>query len=95
MYHRPDLVGGFTYIYILYRKEGIMQRQIVKNLISIYTAKILDAKTNIDVLMINPTSIPEHSEFTKELDKHITEIATAKEKIAVLEDDLAYLGKDH
>ena len=48
-----------------------------------------------DVLMINPTSIPEHSDFTKELDKHITEIATAKEKIAVLEDDLAYLGKDH
>ena len=55
-----------------------MQRQIVKNLISIYTAKILEAKTNIDVLMVNPTSIPEHSEFTKELDKHITEIATAK-----------------
>ena len=62
---------------------------------SIYTAKILDAKTNIDVLMINPTSIPEHSDFTKELDKHITEIATAKEKIAVLETDLAYLGEDH
>ena len=53
------------------------------------------AMTNIDVLMVNPTSIPEHSEFTKELDKHITEIATAKEKIAVLEDDLAYLGKEH
>jgi 2-phospho-L-lactate guanylyltransferase (CobY/MobA/RfbA family) len=45
--------------------------------------------------MVNPTSIPEHSEFTKELDKHITEIATAKEKIAVLENDLAYLKKDH
>ena len=72
-----------------------MQRQIVKNLISIYTAEITKAKTNIDVLMVNPTSIPEHSEFTKELDKHITEIATAKEKIAVLEDDLAYLEKDH
>jgi hypothetical protein len=72
-----------------------MQKQIVKNLISIYTAKILDAKTNIDVLMINPTSIPEHSDFTKELDKHITEIATAKEKIDVLETELSYLGKDH
>ena len=72
-----------------------MQKQIVKNLISIYTAEITKAKTNIDVLMINPTSIPEHSDFTKELDKHITEIATAKEKIAVLEIDLAYLGKDH
>tara|TARA_R100001015_G_C4624680_1_gene182908 strand:+ start:215 stop:433 length:219 start_codon:yes stop_codon:yes gene_type:complete len=72
-----------------------MQRQIVKNLISIYTAEITKAKTNIDVLMVNPTSIPEHSEFTKELDKHITEIATAKEKIAVLKDDLAYLGKDY
>jgi len=72
-----------------------MQRQIVKNLISIYTAEITKAKTNIDVLMINPTSIPEHSDFTKELDKHITEIATAKEKIAVLEDDLSYIGRDH
>lgn len=72
-----------------------MQKQIVKNLISIYTAKILDAKTNIDVLMINPTSIPEHSDFTKELDKHIAEIATAKEKIDVLETELSYLGKDH
>ena len=72
-----------------------MQRQIVKNLISIYTPEITKDKTNIDVLMFNPTSIPEHSEFTKELDKYITEIATAKEKIAVLEDDLAYLGKDH
>ena len=72
-----------------------MQRQIVKNLISIYTAKILDAKTNIDVLMVNPTSIPEHSDFVKELDKHIIEIATAKERIAVLEEDLAYLGRDH
>ena len=72
-----------------------MQKQIVKNLISIYTAKILDAKTNIDVLMINPTSIPEHSDFTKELDKHITEIAKAKEKIDVLETELSYLGKDH
>ena len=72
-----------------------MQRQIVKNLISIYTAEITKAETNIDVLMVNPTSIPEHSEFTKELDKHITEIATAKEKIAVLETELFYLGKDH
>jgi|TARA_B100000424_G_scaffold161912_1_gene124028 hypothetical protein len=72
-----------------------MQRQIVKNLISIYTAEITKAKTNIDVLMVNPTSIPEHSEFTKELDKHITEIATAKEKIDVLETELSYLGKDH
>ena len=72
-----------------------MQKQIVKNLISIYTAEITKAKTNIDVLMVNPTSIPEHSEFTKELDKHITEIATAKEKIAVLETELSYLGKDH
>ena len=72
-----------------------MQRQIIKNLISIYTAEITKAKTNIDVLMVNPTSIPEHSEFTKELDKHITEIATAKEKIYVLETDLAYLGKDY
>ena len=72
-----------------------MQRQIVKNLISIYTAEITKAKTNIDVLMVNPTSIPEHSEFTKELDKYITEIATAKEKIYVLETDLAYLGKDY
>ena len=72
-----------------------MQKQIVKNLISIYTAEITKAKTNIDVLMINPTSIPEHSDFTKELDKHITEIATAKEKIAVLEDDLSYIGRDH
>ena len=68
-----------------------MQRQIIKNLISIYTAEITKAKTNIDVLMVNPTSIPEHSEFTKELDKYITEIATAKEKIYVLETDLAYL----
>ena len=72
-----------------------MQRQIIKNLISIYTAEITKAKTNIDVLMGNPTSIPEHSEFTKELDKYITEIATAKEKIYVLETDLAYLGKDY
>ena len=72
-----------------------MQRQIVKNLISIYTAEITKAKTNIDVLMVNPTSIPEHSEFTKELDKHITEIATAKEKIYVLETELSYLGKDY
>ena len=72
-----------------------MQRQIVKNLISIYTAEITKAKTNIDILMVNPTSIPEHSEFTKELDKHITEIATAKEKIDVLETELSYLGKDH
>ena len=72
-----------------------MQRQIVMNLISIYTAEITKAKTNIDVLMVNPTSIPEHSEFTKELDKYITEIATAKEKIYVLETDLAYLGKDY
>ena len=72
-----------------------MQRQIIKNLISIYTAEITKAKTNIDVLMVTPTSIPEHSEFTKELDKYITEIATAKEKIYVLETDLAYLGKDY
>ncbi len=45
--------------------------------------------------MVNPTAIPEHSDFVKELDKHIIEIATAKERIAVLEEDLAYLGKDH
>ena len=72
-----------------------MQKQIVKNLISIYTAKITEAKTNIDVLMVNPTAIPEHRDFVKELDKHIIEIATAKERIAVLEEDLAYLGRDH
>ena len=42
-----------------------MQKQIVKNLISIYTAKITEAKTNIDVLMVNPTAIPENSDFVK------------------------------
>ena len=58
---------------------------IIKSMMAIYTAQITEAKVNIGVLLQNPTAIPEHGNFVKELDKYISSIATAQDKIAVLE----------
>ena len=57
---------------------------VMKSVREIYTAQITQSKLNVQILLSNPTSIPEHSDFVKELDKHIGDIATATDKLAVL-----------
>ena len=48
---------------------------VMKSMREIYTAQITQSKLNVQVLLNNPTSIPEHSDFVKEL---------ATDKLAVL-----------
>ena len=49
-----------------------------------YEAEIEEAKMNIKIMLNNPTSIPEHSEFLVELDKHLNKIAEAEDKMGVI-----------
>ena len=49
-----------------------------------YEAEIEEAKMNIRIMLNNPTSIPEHSEFLVELDKHLNKIAEAEDKMGAI-----------
>jgi hypothetical protein len=62
------------------------QLDILKTVAKQYEAQIAKHKLNIEILLNNPTSIPEHSDFIAEIDKELSSLAEAKDKLECLTD---------
>ena len=63
-----------------------MKDKIVITLEQYYEAKIAQHKLNIDIMMKNPRSIPEHENFTEAIDKELAELANAHDKLQALKE---------
>jgi hypothetical protein len=63
-----------------------MKDKIVITLEQYYEAKIAQHKLNIDIMMTNPRSIPEHENFTEAIDKELAELANAHDKLQALKE---------
>ena len=63
-----------------------MKDKIVITLEQYYEAKIAQHKLNIDIMMTNPISIPEHENFTEAIDKELAELANAHDKLQALKE---------
>lgn len=61
-----------------------MNNKIVQTLKQKYEAQIAEYVLNIDIMLANPMSIPEHSDFVSEIDKQLTLLAEAKDKLEAL-----------
>jgi hypothetical protein len=63
-----------------------MKDKIVITLEQYYEAKIAQHKLNVDIMMTNPRSIPEHENFTEAIDKELAELANAHDKLQALKE---------
>ena len=61
-----------------------MKENIIETLKKHYEAKILEHKLNIDIMIANPRAIPEHENFTQAIDKELSELANAHDKLEAL-----------
>jgi hypothetical protein len=66
-------------------KSG-MKDKIVITLEQYYEAKVAQHKLNIDIMMSNPRVIPEHENFTEAIDKELSELANAHDKLQALKE---------
>jgi hypothetical protein len=64
--------------------ESGMREHILYVLKQNYESKIAEHKLNIDIMIANPRSIPEHENFIQAIDKELTEIADAHDKLQAL-----------
>ena len=63
-----------------------MKDKIVITLEQYYEAKVAQHKLNIDVMMLNPRAIPEHENFIEAIDKELSELANAHDKLQALKE---------
>jgi len=49
-----------------------------------YEAKIEEHRLNIDIMLENPRAIPEHENFVQAIDKELSELADAQDKLESL-----------
>ena len=63
-----------------------MKDKIVITLEQYYEAKVAQHKLNIDIMLENPRSIPEHENFTEAIDKELAELANAHDKLQALKE---------
>jgi hypothetical protein len=63
-----------------------MKDKIVITLEQYYEAKVAQHKLNIDIMLTNPRSIPEHENFTEAIDKELAELANAHDKLQALKE---------
>ena len=63
-----------------------MKRPLLEALRARYEAEIAEADATIKVSLTNSVGIGEHPQFIDELDKQVTRIADAEEKIKVLKE---------
>jgi hypothetical protein len=63
-----------------------MKRPLLEALRARYEAEIAEADATIKVYLTNSVGIGEHPQFIDELDKQVTRIADAEEKIKVLKE---------
>jgi hypothetical protein len=61
-----------------------MTDKIVLTMKQHYEAKIAEHRLNIDIMIANPTSIPEHSNFVAEIDKELSLMSESKDKLETL-----------
>jgi len=66
--------------------ESRMKENIVSVLKQNYEAMVAQHKLNIDIMIANPRSIPEHEDFIKALDKELAELADAHDKLEALKE---------
>ena len=71
-----------------------MKDKIVITLEQYYEAKIAQHKLNVDIMMTNPRSIPEHENFTEAIDKELAEL-DSKMKTAAKQLDGQYIIASH
>jgi hypothetical protein len=63
-----------------------MKDNITDTLKKYYEAKIAEHKLNIDIMMVNPRAIPEHENFTQAINKELSELADAHDKLQALKE---------
>ena len=61
-----------------------MKDKIIITLEQYYEAKVAQHKLNIDIMISNPRGIPEHENFTGAIDKELSELANAHDKLQAL-----------
>lgn len=61
-----------------------MKKEIVKALEKRFEAEIMKHKLNIEVMLANPTSVPEHTDFMQSIEKELEHIADYQDKLDVL-----------
>ena len=64
-----------------------MRERIYKAMVSRYHSRMEDALLKIDLLLVNAGSnsvMVDHSDITGEIDKLLTQVATAQEKLDIL-----------
>jgi hypothetical protein len=63
-----------------------MKENIVSVLKQNYETKVAQHKLNIDIMMANPRGIPEHENFVSAIDKELSELADAHDKLQALKE---------
>jgi hypothetical protein len=63
-----------------------MKDKIIITLEQYYESKVAQHKLNIDIMMANPRSIPEHENFTEAIEKELEQLANAHDKLQVLKE---------
>jgi hypothetical protein len=61
-----------------------MREHILYVLKQNYESKIAEHKLNIDIMIANPRSIPEHENFVQAIDRKLAELADAQDKLEAL-----------
>lgn len=63
-----------------------MKDKIIIALEQYYEALIAQHKLNIDIMLANPRSIPEHENFTGAIDKELEGLVNANDKLQALKE---------
>ena len=63
-----------------------MKDRIVNTLEQHYQAIIAKHKLNIEIMLANPRSIPEHENFIQSIDKELSQLADADDKLKALKE---------
>lgn len=75
------------YLENIFRICGIkMKDRIVNTLEQHYQSIIAKHKLNIEIMLANPRSIPEHENFIQAIDKELSQLADADDKLEALKE---------
>ena len=74
--------------------ELLMKRAILDALEARYEAQIAEADATVKIYLENSVGIGEHPQHIDEVDKQFEKIATAQEKLEVLEDFREQQGEE-
>lgn len=67
-------------------EKNHMKDKIIITLEQYYEAKVAQHKLNIDIMLANPRAIPEHENFIEAVDKELTGLANAHDKLQALKE---------